>query len=285
VTYRTPTLADIIATLDVSRVDDRLFVATQLDNPGHHIVGGHIAAQALMAASLTAPGRRPHSVHVYYVRAGDASKPVDLHVDVARDGGTLSTRKITARQDSQTLLEALASFNEPFDSLDYQQPMPDVTDPDSLPPVQEQLAAYADELGGHWVRSQPFDLRYVDPPPRLAVDLAAPSPRLRMWWRPNGSVPADEALHSCLLTYLSGTTMVEPALIMRRATPVSTFNALIDHALWFHRPIDLTDWVLSDQVSSSGVAGRGLTTSTMYNRTGQLVCVATQELYFGRSAI
>jgi Thioesterase-like superfamily len=95
VTYRSPTLADVIATLKVDRVDDHHFVATQLDNPAHHIVGGHIAGQALMAASLTAPGRRPHSVHVYYVQAGDAREPVDFHVDVVRDGGTLSTRQIT----------------------------------------------------------------------------------------------------------------------------------------------------------------------------------------------
>jgi acyl-CoA thioesterase II len=282
--YRWPTLADVIDTLNVGRVDDHHFLATQLDNPSHHIVGGHIAAQALMAASLTAPGRTAHSVHVYYVRAGDARNPVDLNVDAVRDGGTLSTRKITARQDGQILLEALASFNVPFDSLDYQQPMPDVADPDSLAPMQEQLAAHADELDGHWVAPRPFELRYVDPPPRLALNLAVPSPRLRMWWRANGSVPAGEVLHSCLLTYLSGTTMVEPALVMRGATPVSTFNALIDHALWFHRPVDLADWVLSDQISTSGVAGRGLTTSTMYNRTGQMVCVATQELYFGRGS-
>ncbi|WP_083743442.1 acyl-CoA thioesterase [Mycobacterium rhizamassiliense] len=282
--FRWPTLADVIATLDVSRVDDHHFVATQLDNGSHHIAGGHIAAQALMAASLTAPGRRPHSVHVYYLRAGDARNPVDLHVDVARDGGALSTRKITALQDGQILLEALASFNEPFGSLDYQQPMPDVADPESLPPVQEQLAAYAGELDGFWVEPRPFDLRYVDAPPRVAVDLAEASPRLRMWWRPNGVVADNEVLHDCLLTYLSGITMVEPALVMRRATPVSTFNALIDHALWFHRPVDLADWVLSDQISSSGVAGRGLTTSTMYNRTGELVCIATQELYFGRGS-
>jgi acyl-CoA thioesterase II len=282
VTYRSPTLADVVATLVVDRVDDDHFVATQLDNPAHHIVGGHIAGQALMAASLTAPGRKPHSVHVYYVRAGDAREPVDFHIDVARDGGALSTRQITARQDGQILLEALASFTAPIESLDYHQPMPDVVGPDELPPIQEQLAAYADELGGHWVRPQPFDLRYVDTPPRLALDLPEPPERMRMWWRPNGSVPADEVLHDCLLTYLSGTTMVEVALASRRETPVSTFNALIDHALWFHRPVDLSDWVLSDQVSPSGIAGRGLSTSTMYNRAGQLVCIATQELYFGR---
>jgi acyl-CoA thioesterase II len=162
--------------------------------------------------------------------------------------------------------------------------MPEVPDPESLPPVQEQLAQYADERGGHWVRSQPFDLRYIDPPPRIAIDVPELSPRLRMWWRPSEPVARDDMLHSALLAYLSGTTMVEAALAMRRATPVSTFNALIDHALWFHRPVDLSDWVLSDQVSPSGVAGRGLTTSTMYNRTGQLVCIATQELYFGRGS-
>lgn len=281
-TYRSPSLADVIATLRVDRTGERHFVAAQLDNPAHHIVGGHIAGQALMAAGLTAPGRTPHSVHVYYVRAGDARLPVDLHVDVARDGGTLSTRQVTARQDGQILLEALASFSAPVESFAYQQPMPEVPDPDTLPPVQEQLAAYADELGGHWVREQPFELRYVDAPPRLAIEAPAPSPRIRMWWRPTEPVPDDEMLHCCLLTYLSGTTMLETALAMRRATPPTTFNALIDHALWFHRPIDLSDWVLSDQVSPSGVAGRGLATSTMYNRAGQLVCVATQELYFGR---
>ncbi|ODQ96428.1 acyl-CoA thioesterase [Mycolicibacterium holsaticum] len=281
-TYRSPTLAEIIATLEVERRDDHLFVATQLDNPAHHIIGGHIAGQALMAASRTAPGRVPHSLHVYYVRAGDARYPVELRVDPARDGGTLSTRQVTAVQDGEILLEALVSLTEPVESQDYQAPMPEVTDPDELAPVQEQLSSHADEYGGHWVHPQPFERRYVDAPPRLALELAEPSPRLRMWWRPAEPVPADEILRSCLLTYLSGTTMLEAALVMRRATPIGTFNALIDHALWFHRPVDLSDWVLSDQHSPSGIAGRGLTTSTMYNRTGQLVCIATQELYFGR---
>jgi acyl-CoA thioesterase II len=284
VTHRSPTLDDVIATLAVNRVDDLRFRAAQLDNATHHIVGGHIAGQALMAASLTAPGRTPHSVHVYYIRAGDAREPVDFDVEAARDGGVLSTRQITASQNGQILLEALASFTASLESLDYHQPMPDVPAPETLPPVQEQLAAFADEHDGHWVRPQPFDLRYVDTPPRLAIDAPTPATHMRMWWRANGFVPDDEVLHSCLLTYLSGTTMVEAALARRRETPISTFNALIDHALWFHRPVDLSDWVLSDQFSPSGAAGRGLTTATMYNRAGQLVCVATQELYFGRTS-
>jgi acyl-CoA thioesterase II len=276
-----PTLSDVVAALHVDRIDDETFVAAQLDNAAHHIVGGHIAGQALMAASRTAPGRTPHSAHVYYLRAGDARLPVDFHVERARDGGTLSTRKVTARQQGQVLLEALASFSTDVEDGGHQVTMPDVPDPETLPPLQEQLRDYAGEHHGHWVRPQPFDLRYVDPPPRLAMERPEPSPRIRLWWRPSESVPADPVLHRCLLTYVSGTTMLETALAMRRATPVSTFNALIDHALWFHRPIDLSDWVLSDQLSPSGVHGRGLASATMFNRAGQLVCIATQELYFG----
>jgi acyl-CoA thioesterase-2 len=283
VTYRQPSLADVIGTLQVEQTGDDHFVATQLDNPNHHIVGGHIAGQALMAASRTTPGRTPHSVHVYYLRAGDASRPVDLEVERSRDGGTLSTRHVTARQDGEVLLEALASFSKPVDDGEHQESRPDVPEPESLLPVQEQLAPYADELGGFWVQPQPFELRYVDPPPRLAIETSTPSPRLRIWWRPTEPVPDDEVLRSCLLTYFSGTTMLEAALTRRRATTVTTFNALIDHALWFHRPIDLSDWVLSDQFSPSGIGGRGLATATIYNRAGQLVCIATQEIYFGRA--
>lgn len=267
--------------MQVDQVDADHFVAAQLDNSVHHIVGGHIAAQALMAAGRTAVGRLPHSAHVYYLRAGDARRPVDFHVERSRDGGTLSTRRVTARQDGAVLLEALASFSVAVDDAEYQRAMPEVADPESLPPVQDQLRDYADELRGHWVRRQPFDLRYVDLPPRLAVEQPEPSPRMRMWWRPTESLSDDPVLHSCLLTYLTGTTMLETAIAMRGRTPVTTFSALIDHALWFHRAVDLSDWVLSDQISPSGGGGRGMASASIFNRAGQLVCTATQELYFG----
>ncbi|BBY55125.1 thioesterase family protein [Mycobacterium koreense] len=280
--YRFPALADVIATLKVEPLTEHRFRATQLDNPAHHIVGGHIAGQALMAAALTAPGRVPHSAHTYYVRAGDASRPVELRVAVIRDGGTLATRQVTAHQDDTILLETLASFSTDIDAFDYHRPPPDVPDPDTLPPVQQQLAGYADEHGGVWTHPRPFELRYIDAPPRLAQDLPDPPPRTRLWWRPSEPVPNDPVLAPCLLTYLSGVTMLESALVARRATQVSTFNALIDHALWFQRPVDLSDWVLSDQSSPSGTGGRGLVNATMYNRSGHLVCTATQELYFGR---
>jgi hypothetical protein len=141
--------------------------------------------------------------------------PVDFHVERARDGGTLSTRRVTARQQGEVLLEALASFSTDVVDDEHQVAMPDVPDPETLLPVEDRLRDYADELGGHWVRKQPFELRYVDPPPCLAVERTPPSPRMRMWWRATEPVPEDPVLHSCLLTYLSGTTMLEAAIAMR----------------------------------------------------------------------
>jgi acyl-CoA thioesterase-2 len=276
-------LDDIVTSLDLAAIDDDTFRATQLDNPVHHIVGGHIAAQSLMAASRTVADRRPHSVHVYFLRAGDARYPVTLQVTRLRDGGTLSTRRVTAVQDGQVLLEAIASFSGNVDGIEYHQPLPELPDPESLPPVQELLRPYADEFGGWWVNPHPLDRRYVDPPPRLSLDQETPSPHIRMWWRPVAPVPVDVVLGSCLLTYVSGTTMLETATAMRRTTSRHSFSALIDHALWFHRPVDLSDWVMSDQVSPSGIDGRGLASATMYNRSGELVSTASQETYFGRT--
>ena len=277
-----PTLAEVLDTFDLDRLDDTRFRARQLDNPAHHIVGGHIGAQALLAAGATAADRTPHSAHVYYIRAGDARHPVQLDVQVLRDGGTLSTRRVSAHQDGQVLLEALASFTTDVDAPDTQLPMPAVPGPEGLPPLQQQLAGYAEEFEGHWVQPRPFELRYLDAPPRAAQDLPEPAERTRLWCRPAGEVGDDALLHAGLLTYLTGISLVEAALTVRRATAISRFNALIDHAVWFQRPVDFTDWVLADQVCPSSVGGRGLTTAALYNRSGALVCTASQELYFGR---
>ncbi len=138
-------LADVLSTLELVESGDGIFVAEQRDNASHHIVGGHIAAQALMAASRTVDGRLPHSLHVYLLRAGDARYPVHMEVTKLRDGGSLSTRRVIGRQGDEVLLEALVSFSVPMDAADYQQPRPAVPDPETLPPVEEQLRAFADE--------------------------------------------------------------------------------------------------------------------------------------------
>jgi acyl-CoA thioesterase II len=280
------TLGQVLDTFRIEQVNADFFVGNQLDDVGHHIIGGQIAAQALIAAGRTVSERPPHSLAVYFLRRGDARQPVDFEVTTLHDGRTFSARRVTARQSGAVLLEAMASFSVPVDNLSYQQDMPAVPGPESLPPVQQQLAAYAGELNGWWTRPRPIAMRYVDPPARLAFDMAdAPPARARLWWRPDGTPPADPILTSALLVYASGLTLLEPAMIARRTTPIGPgLSALVDQAIWFHQQADLSDWLFCEQHSSSGTGGRGLATGTMFNRGGQLVCTATLEGHFGRSA-
>ena len=277
------TLSRLLDSLELEQVNAEFFVGQQIDEIGHHISGGHIAAQALMAASRTVTDRLPHSMHMYFLRAGDARRPVDFEVTALHDGGTFSARRVTARQFGSVLLEGVVSFSKTVENTIYQQLPPDLPDPDSVSSFAEQHCDHADELNGWWVREQPIDYRYVDPSARLAVDIAEPPPAgIRMWWRPNGVAPADPVVADCLATFVAGRTLLESAMIARRTTPLGPgFSALMDLAMWFHHPPDLSDWLLYNQHSPSGIGGRGLAQGTMFNRNGQLVCTMTLECYFG----
>lgn len=275
-----PSLADVLGLFELARLGADTFQGTQPDPPNHHIVGGQIAGQALMAASRTAPNRLPHSLHVYFLRLGDARHPVTFEVSKLHDGGTFSARRVAASQGGQLLMEAMASFVVDVEGADYQGVMPDVPDPEALVPIERQLSPYADEFGGWWVSERPFDTRYVGPPPRAAMDLdGPPSAVSRLWLRARGAFPADRVVDGCVLTYLTAVTMLESALGPMGKSPFDP-SALLDHAIWFHRAADFTDWLLLDQKSPSGIGRRAMATGSVFNRDGALVCTASLEGYF-----
>jgi acyl-CoA thioesterase-2 len=150
--------------------------------------------------------------------------------------------------------------------------------------MEVQLADYADQLDGFWVRPRAVSMRYVDPPPLLAADLAKSSnPLTRSWFRADGDVPSDPLTASALLAYISDWSILDPVLCATRRPPVAHSIASLDHAMWFHRPPDFSDWLLYDQHSPSGIGARGLSNGAVYNRSGQLVCAVVQESYLGRS--
>jgi acyl-CoA thioesterase-2 len=276
------TLTDVLNLLELVPLGAHDFEGAQLDSPNHHIVGGQLAAQALMAASHTALQRPPHSLHVYFLRRGDARRPVRFEVFRLHDGGVFSARRIAASQNGELLMEGLASFTDGIEAPDYQLVKPDAPEPELLTPIEEQLAPYADEFDGQWLDRRPFDTRYVNPPPRIAMDMEKPAgPVSRIWLRARGEVPANPIINCCLQTYLSSLTLLESALGPMHKSPVDV-SALLDHTVWFHRPANFSDWLYFDQNSPSGIAGRALATGTMFNRTGSLVCTASQEGYFPR---
>jgi acyl-CoA thioesterase-2 len=258
------TLNEVLATLDLEQANAEFFVGTQFDGPAHHILGGHIAAQALMAGARTADGRVPHSMHTYFLRAGDGRQPVDFEVKALHDGRTFAARRITGRQYGEVLMEATASFSSAVDDFEYQPAMPAAPDPETLDSVPPQ---------GTWASLDWFERRNVP----TGDDTAD----MRIWLRPNGIVPDDPVMASCLVAYLSAVTLTEPTLGPRWKTGTAPpISAMRGHSVWFHQPPHLSDWLLYDETTPSGVAGRALGTGTMFNRSGELVCTATQEVYF-----
>lgn len=266
-------LGDVLASLQLDRVDSAVFVGQQLPAPANHILGGHISAQALMAASHTAPGRAPHSVHTYFLRPGDARRPVEFDVADLQEGRTFSARRVTARQDGQILLEAMSSFKvaDPESAqVVYQPPIPRAPDPESLPWVAPHFAESEEVTEGQWASLRWFERRIID------VEQAPPA-RSRIWWRPAGEVPDDPVLTATLVAYLSAVTLTEPAYAARGGIGAS---AQRDHSVWFHAPAVLSDWLLYDQSSPSSADSLALASGTMFNRDGDLVCTVRQEMYF-----
>lgn len=274
-TSETSSLSDVLASLRLERVNAAFFVGDQLPAPDNHILGGHLGAQALMAASHTAPGRSPHSVHTYFLRPGDASRPVDFEVVELQQGRTFSARRVTARQHGTVLLEAMSSFKAGREGagkpdVEYQPPMPAVPEPERLPHVPPHFAESEAVTQGQWSSLRWFERRIVGA-------ARIPPARSRIWWRPDGDVPDDPMLHACLVTYLSAVTLTEPAFAARPALGAS---AQRDHSVWFHGPADLSDWLLYDQSSPSSADCLALAAGTMFNRNGDLVCTVKQEMYF-----
>jgi acyl-CoA thioesterase-2 len=261
---------DVLATLSLQRVNANSFVGDQLPAPLDHILGGHVAAQALIAASHTAPGRFPNSMHVYFLRAGDARRTVDFEVVELQEGRTFSARRITARQDGHLLLEAMTSFKvtgEHPDIVEYQPPMPPVPAPEGLPVPPPH---FAEAYEGGWASLKWFDRKVVDAQ-------TVPPARSRIWWRPRGEVPDDQALITAMVVYLSAVTLAEPVNAPRGQTGVSAQRG---HSVLFHRPADVSDWLLYDQSTPNSVDSLALASGLMFNRNGDLVCTVEQETYF-----
>ncbi len=286
-------LADILRLFALEDVGDGSYLGPQPDDGLERVrvYGGQVAAQAIAAAARTVSGRRLHSLHVAFLRPGDPNGPLHYSVAVLREGRTFSTRRVAVSQGGVTVMEALVSFLEPIDGDDHQQPMSDVADPATLPTLQEQLATH---LGGDdddyqsLAQLRIVEMRYVDPPPRVAVDRPAPGDAVcRLWLRLTDDPPerllTDPVLAACMLAYVSDWTILDPVQVAIGKTWQHLANmASLDHAMWFHRPVDFSDWLLYEQNSPSVSGGVGLGTGAIYNRDGTLVCTVTQEGFVGR---
>ncbi|MER5653559.1 MULTISPECIES: acyl-CoA thioesterase II [Streptomyces] len=282
-------LQSLLDLLDLERIEEDIFRGRSRSAVVPRVFGGQVAAQALVAAGRTVPGdRHAHSLHAYFLRAGDPGAPIVYTVDRIRDGRSFTTRRVVAVQHGQPIFHLSASFQTYEEGLEHQATMPPAPDPETLPTAAELLPRYADRFSGSDVLErlletrESVDLRYVDPPPYGTVGEPR-EPRSQVWFRTNGKLDGavdQPLLHVVLATYVSDMTLLDSVLLAHGRGGWVTgdvVGASLDHAMWFHRPFRADEWLLYDQESPSASGGRGLGQARIYTRDGRLAISVIQE--------
>jgi acyl-CoA thioesterase II len=272
-------LPELLALLDLERVEDNLFRGESRDVGAPQVFGGQVLGQALVAASRTVEGRQVHSLHAYFLRRGDLSVPIVFEVDRSRDGGSFTSRRVVAIQHGQPILTMSASFQIAEPGLEHQAEAPDAPPPESLRDLAEIEAAVLERMphkvAGYFRNQRPFEFRAVSPDEYLTRE-KRPARKL-VWFRVTGRLPDDQALHRCLLTYVSDYHLLATAVLPHGVNFLELQVASIDHAIWFHRDLRVDDWLLYAIESPSASGARGFSRGAIYARDGRLVASVAQE--------
>ena len=281
----TDPLTELLTTLNLSdasgaRTREDIFIGpSQWLQPGR-VYGGQVLAQSLVAATRTVdPTRVAHSLHGYFLRAGDITLPITFSADRLRDGRSFSTRRVQAYQNGEPIFSMIASFQDVDPGLEHFESMPiDITPPEQLPTAAELMGDNPHPVAQYWSKARPFDLRHVEKPIYFSVD-GEKVAKQAVWLKALGDLPDDANLHQAALAYLSDYTILE-SIYRRHGIAWShpgLKSASLDHAMWFHRPVKVDEWLLYVQNSPSAQGGRGLAMGHIYTREGVLVATVAQE--------
>jgi acyl-CoA thioesterase-2 len=272
-------LPELLKILDLERIEDNLYRGESRDIGAPQVFGGQVLGQALVAASRTVEGRQVHSLHAYFLRRGDLSVPIVFEVDRSRDGGSFTSRRVVAIQHGQPILTMSASFQVGEPGLDHQAPMPAAPAPETLRDLAEVEAEMIERMphkvAGYFRNQRPFEFRAVHPDDYLTRE-KRPAAK-QVWFRVVGELPDDQALHRCLLTYVSDYHLLPTATMPHGVDFRDLQMASIDHAIWFHRELRVDEWLLYAMDSPSASGARGFSRGAIYARDGRLVASVAQE--------
>ncbi len=273
---------DLLAILDLEELDINLFRGNSPQSGWQRVFGGQVIGQALVAAVRTVEASRPpHSMHAYFLLPGDPKVPIIYDVERLRDGGSFTTRRVTARQHGHPIFSMLVSFHGEEVGLDHQAKMPDVPGPDSLPSeaeVREKvLPTMPDPVRKYYERERPIELRPVEFGRYLGQKI--PDGKFHVWMKTTGKLPDDPAVHRAVLAYTSDMGLLDTALVPHGRTLFEKefMAASLDHALWLHRPFRADEWLLYAQDSPNLHGSRGFARGLIFKQDGTLVASVTQE--------
>lgn len=273
---------ELVALLQLEQLEDNLFRGQSRDIGTKFVFGGQVLGQALSAAQQTVdPVREAHSLHAYFLRAGDVNAPIVYNVERTRDGGTFSSRRVVAIQHGAPILNGSVSFQIPEKGFEHQTAMPEVPAPEDVEPMRpmppEEIAKLPAKLQRWMGIDGPFEFRLVWP--RNELHPVKRPPVQHIWFRLTAKIDDAAVLHRALLAYASDFHLIGTATLphgISYLTPGMQMASL-DHALWFHRPFQVDDWLLYSFDSPTAQGGRGLARGQIFTRDGVLVASTTQE--------
>jgi acyl-CoA thioesterase-2 len=272
----------LLNTLDLEPLEDNLFRGPKGTEGWQRVFGGQVLGQAVVAAARTVDaGRSLHSLHGYFLLAGDPSRPIVYDVERIRDGGSFTTRRVKAIQHGRPIFSMSSSFHKSEPGFEHQAPLPEVPPPEALPNPKDLIAQLIDKLPdsmrSYWSRERPIDMRVADLSRYLTRDKK--SPVQHIWIRANGVLPDDPVVHQAVLAYASDFTLLDTALIAHGKLLFDTDVQLasLDHGIWYHRPFRADEWLLYVQDSPSAFGARGFCRGSIYDRQGNLIASVVQE--------
>lgn len=273
---------DLLSLLNIERLEVDLFRGVgETGETRPRLFGGHVIAQALVAAYRTVDSRLCHSLHAYFIHPGDPMIPIIYEVDRARDGGSFTTRRVIAIQHGRQIFNLAASFHRDEDGWNHQHEMPAVPPPDSVTPREEIDGLRAEDIPErhrmHMLRPRPIEMREVEPQDQLN-----PSPRSdvnHLWFRVREALDQPAWMHHCLIAYASDMSILGSAARRHGVSWLSgqMMGASLDHALWFHAPIRFDDWHLYTMDSPFAGGARSFNRGAIYTQNGSLVASVAQE--------
>jgi acyl-CoA thioesterase-2 len=255
-------VTDLEWRLALDEVAPGIYQSSETPPPGH-VFGGMVIAQALRAAQLSVGDDKPaHSLHLSFAVAGTGGEPIRYEVEPTRDGASFATRRVVARQARGVIAVLMSDFHADEAGVEYQTPpTPGVAGPKGL-----ALGRYDTPL----IESRDVPVRDDDPLPHAR----------RAWFRPRATVPPDPLLHLQVMAFLSdfGMTRAAREPHAHLTDDARRMSVSLDHSVWFHRPVDVNQWLLSELVPVATGRGRGLALGTLRTVDGTLVATVAQEV-------
>ncbi|MBS0514816.1 MAG: acyl-CoA thioesterase II [Proteobacteria bacterium] len=277
-----PVVAELVELLGLERLEDNLFRGQSRDIGTRYVFGGQVLGQALSAAQQTVEEHRgAHSLHAYFLRAGDIAAPIVYNVERTRDGRSFSTRRVIAIQHGEQIFNCTVSFQIDEPGFEHQTAMPQVPSAEALPSRRALPPAELEKLPPKLQRwfggAGPFELRYVEP--RDDLNPGRLPPRQHIWFRLVDRIADSPALHRAMVAYASDFNLIGTALLPHGISFADgkVHLASLDHAMWFHRALRADEWLLYALDSPTAQGARGLARGQIFSADGRLVASTAQE--------